>query len=144
KSATSRPRREGGAISEMYIGATTDEIPTPTPPMNRKIKNIPQPVARPEPSADTRYSTATMSRLILRPYLSAGTPPYRAPMTVPMRAMETVSPCSKGLEFQSTCRVCSAPEITAVSKPKRKPPRAAEMDQRKIFPALLMKERFRG
>ncbi len=51
---TSLPREPAGAISEMYIGAATDETPTPTPPMKRKIMNETISGARAEPSADVR------------------------------------------------------------------------------------------
>jgi hypothetical protein len=33
--AKKAPRTFGGEISEMYIGATEDKIPIPTPPMKR-------------------------------------------------------------------------------------------------------------
>ena len=36
----SRPRCLGGAISEMYIGATTVEMPMPKPPMTRATMNM--------------------------------------------------------------------------------------------------------
>ena len=35
--ATSRPRILGGANSEIYRGASTEAIPTPSPPMSRAI-----------------------------------------------------------------------------------------------------------
>ena len=36
----SRPRCFGGAISEMYMGATTVEMPMPNPPMTRAAMNM--------------------------------------------------------------------------------------------------------
>ena len=49
----SRPRWAGGAISEMYSGAATVEMPMPSPPMNRAAMKEPTPVAKPQPRAET-------------------------------------------------------------------------------------------
>ncbi len=49
-----RPRYWGGAISEINIGAATVEIPTPSPPMNRKKINEYTSGANAEPTADDR------------------------------------------------------------------------------------------
>ena len=46
----SRPRCLGGAISEMYIGATTVEMPMPSPPITRAIMKTVTFGARPEPT----------------------------------------------------------------------------------------------
>jgi hypothetical protein len=50
----SRPRYLGGAISEMYMGATTVEMPMPNPPMKRATMNVATLGARPEPTAPTK------------------------------------------------------------------------------------------
>src|SRR5436190_3602298 len=78
-----RPRYSGGEISEMYMGATTVEIPMPTPPMNRATMNVSTFHARAEPNADTIYRMPTQSSVGLRPHRSAGQPPPSAPITVP-------------------------------------------------------------
>src|SRR6185503_14825428 len=78
-----RPRYSGGAISEMYMGATTVETPMPMPPMNRAMMNVSTFHARAEPTADTIYRMPTQSSVGLRPQRSAGQPPASAPMTVP-------------------------------------------------------------
>jgi hypothetical protein len=44
---------------------------------------------------------------------------------VPRILEDTVNPCQPELKCQIFSSVCSAPEITTVSKPKRNPPRAA-------------------
>ena len=66
-SATSRPRMAAGAISAMYIGATTDEPPMASPPMNRKTSSETQPGASPQPAAERRYSTASARSTGRRP-----------------------------------------------------------------------------
>ena len=66
----------------------------------------------------------------LRPYRCAGTPATRDPTTVPIKLAATVKPSHPELNDQSCCIVLSAPEITAVSKPKRNPPKAAINDAR--------------
>src|SRR5579863_8591911 len=43
-------------------------------------------------------------------------------------------PCRPGLSPQSVCIVFSAPEITTVSKPNRKPASAEVSDQKKMRP----------
>src|SRR5688500_9427868 len=48
-SATSRPRIAAGAISAMYIGATTEEPPMARPPMNRNASSDAHPCAKPQP-----------------------------------------------------------------------------------------------
>src|SRR5690606_11206154 len=120
-----RPRYCGGAISEMYIGAATVEIPTPRPPINRKSMNEYTSGASAEPTADTRYSTPIQSKVFFRPKCSEGQPPTNDPITVPQRAILIASPCKLLSRSQSDWIVCSAPEITTVSNPKRNPARDA-------------------
>src|SRR5882762_1272037 len=78
-----------------------------------------------------RNNAPTQNKLFLRPSLSAKNPPNAAPTTVPYSAIDTASPCVMLSRFQSFWMVCSAPEITAVSSPKRKPLRATVNDQRR-------------
>src|SRR5688500_8749120 len=42
------------------------------------------------------------------------------------------TPCRNGVRFQSFWMVCSAPEMTTVSNPKRNPARAEVSDQKKM------------
>ena len=49
----SRPRYLGGAISEMYMGATTVEMPIPRPPMTRARMKTETFGAKAEPTART-------------------------------------------------------------------------------------------
>ena len=47
------------------------------------------------------------------------------PSTVPIKLDATVSPCNAGDKVQSDWIVFSAPDITAVSNPNKKPPKEA-------------------
>jgi len=60
------------------------------------------------------------------PNRSLGMPPRRAPRTVPHRAIDMMkSPWKSGLVSQSIWMGRSAPEMTIVSKPNKKPASAA-------------------
>ena len=62
---------------------------------------------------------------LLRPQTSAGLPAKMDPMIVPIRAMATVNPRKFSFRRKMDLRAPVVPDMTAVSKPKRKPPRAA-------------------
>ena len=49
-----RPRCSAGAISAIYSGATTVEIPIPSPPMNRATMNDSTSCASADHTADTK------------------------------------------------------------------------------------------
>src|SRR6266513_3877335 len=66
-----------------------------------------------------------MRKLSRRPNLSPGIPANRDPRTVPQRAEETVIPSANGDKRKVSVRAWVVPEMTAVSNPKRRPPRAA-------------------
>src|SRR5882757_5163029 len=125
KEPARRPRKCAGAISEIYIGPTTEEAPTAIPPIKRKRMNRPQAEMEAVPIAAKKYKAAITINTLLRPYFLAGTPAIREPNTVPIRLEETVNPCQKELSDHIFSMIFSAPEITAVSKPNKKPPRAA-------------------
>ena len=65
------------------------------------------------------------NRRFFRPYRSARRPPMRAPKMVPTVAMATVSPIPKSSSLNLSSRASLAPDMTAVSKPKIRPPMAA-------------------
>ena len=67
-----------------------------------------------------------------------GAPAIMDPTTVPIRLEATVNPCQKGLSDQSCWIVFSAPEMTAVSNPIRKPPSAAISAMRTGYDSLLV------
>jgi hypothetical protein len=60
---------------------------------------------------------------------------------VPIRADATVKPSSPSLSAKTRRRSSVVPEMTAVSKPKSSPPRAAIQDERRsaVFIAVLLK-----
>lgn len=78
-----RPRYPADAISEMYKGAATVEMPIPKPPMNPATVNAYTSVGKLDQTADTIYRTPTPSNVSLRPKRSGGQPPSNAPITVP-------------------------------------------------------------
>src|SRR5439155_14803985 len=59
------------------------------------------------------------------PKRSLGSPASIAPKIVPSSALETVTPSNPGVRLYVRVRSPMAPAMTAVSKPKRSPPRAA-------------------
>ena len=118
----SRPRICAGAISEIYMGPTTELAPTANPPTSRKKINSDQMGDKAQPMALHRYNKAMTKSTFLRPYTCAGLPATSEPITVPIRLEATVKPCHPELSDQSCWMVFSAPEITAVSNPKRNPP----------------------
>lgn len=110
------------------------DAPTPSPPMNLKKANTQGSVATAEPTAETKYNTPIQKRVFLRPSLSVGMPPKMAPITVPQSAEAMTTKPWKSSPFgHKACKERSAPEITTVSKPKRKPASATVIDQKKIL-----------
>src|SRR5882762_3146103 len=125
KEPASRPRSFAGAISEIYIGATTEDAPTAIPPIIRNTMNRSQADTDAQPTAATMKNTAMTCKTFLRPYFLAGAPAIMEPRIVPSKLEATVNPCQKELRDQILSRIFSAPEITTVSKPNKKPPKAA-------------------
>ena len=64
----SLPRWWAGAISEMYIGPTTEDAPTAMPPIKRKVTNKIQTDVDAQPIADNRYRMEIKMSTFLRPY----------------------------------------------------------------------------
>ena len=77
--------------------------------------------------APTPKRTPIQNRIGLRPKRSARLPATMAPQIVPMVAMATIMPSPKEDRAYSSVSFSSAPEMTAVSKPKSRPPREATM-----------------
>ena len=80
-------------------------------------------------AADTRepmMKVAPPAMLVgRRPTASAAAPPSSAPASAPSVTIPTTSPCAAAPRWNSGMMKRSAPEITPVSKPKRRPPSAA-------------------
>ncbi len=96
--------------------------------MNRQNPRSQTEKANPDPIDETRKSTAPTIITLGRPQRSARLPANHAPTAEPIRAIATTKPVtpearSKWLVIEST-----APLITEVSKPKRKPPTAAAIE----------------
>ena len=89
---TSRPRDCGGAISAIYIGETTEAPPMASPPIKRKRISEIQSQAKPQPTAETKKSTARTNRVRLRPIRSAHLPTAIEPGMVPIKALATENP----------------------------------------------------
>ena len=117
----------------MYTGAAMVETPTPSPPMKRATIIDHGPAANALHTAETKIRMPTQKRVLLRPNRSLTLPPAREPSTVPHKAALTTQPCSWPERFQSRWMSCSAPLMTIVSKPKRKPPSAAVIARNQIF-----------
>src|SRR4051812_49312301 len=95
------------------------------PPRKRKATSKVQVPAAAQPRAETRKVTAVAKRTGRRPKRSLGAPAAREPTIVPIRALATVKPSSPPERPNTRFRASVVPEMTAVSKPKRKPPSAA-------------------
>lgn len=73
-------------------------------------------VATPMPTPPRKRAKLSDQKSLAKPLPSADT---------------SATPCWVGLSPQRTWMICSAPEMTIVSKPKRKPARAEVSDQRR-------------
>ena len=100
-------------------------MPTPIPPTTLQAMRSTAPNARPEPMAEMKNRAAANTMARTRPILSARLPPPQAPRMQPSRAEETVKPIMNSESPKRSWIGPTAPLITAVSKPKRKPPNAA-------------------
>src|SRR5687767_4973502 len=86
--APNLPRVAGVEISDIYVGAATDDTPIPKPPMKRKKENEYGPGARAEPMAEMVNKSPIQINTFFLPYFSVGMPPKIAPTTVPHKAMD--------------------------------------------------------
>src|SRR5690348_10000068 len=103
----------------------TDAMPTPTPPTMRHRIRSHMPVTRPEPIALAASSRAATCMVRTRPRRSASVPAYQAPAAEPSRAQDTARPILAASSSKPPRMASTAPLITAVSNPNRKPPSAA-------------------
>ena len=128
-----RPRLWAGEISAMYAGAITEAIPMATPLSTRQRANSHAEKANPVPTELTRNRIADIFMVGMRPYRSATLPAYQAPTAQPSRATATTMPVRWLLMANLYWIASTAPLITALSKPKRKPPMAAAMARPRTF-----------
>jgi hypothetical protein len=102
-----------------------DATPIPNPPINLKTMRVVNDPDNIQPTADARNNMADRIRTIFRPYLSLSLPEKLTPMIQPSKAQLTNQPSLTGLRLKSVFTRLMVPEITAVSKPNKKPPNAA-------------------
>ena len=93
--------------------------------MMRQIVRSTGPKASAEPMELMKNRTAATSMTRTRPMRSARRPAMNAPTTQPRRAEETTKPMTPELRSNCSRTAVTVPLMTAVSKPKRKPPSAA-------------------
>ena len=88
-SDTSRPRCLAGAISLMYAGATTAEMPMPTPPTMRNRTSDANELLMAHPAAETVYRTDAMISDRFLPPPSKSSPELTTPAIEPISAHPT-------------------------------------------------------
>ena len=126
KSETVQPRASAGETSDMYTGTVPEESPIPTPTIIRPTISMPGDEAaaqRIDPAPKTRAVTISKVR---RPKRSARRPPANAPAAAPANAPLTMISRAKVESEKSFLKKSSAPDMTPVSYPKRRPPRPAK------------------
>jgi hypothetical protein len=109
----------------MYMGEITDAPPMPRPPINLKTKKRYQLLVKAHPRADIKKKAPSRDMIGLRPNFSVGLPELIDPIIVPIRATATVKPNRKSPRLNTCSNDEIVPEMTAVSKPNKKPPSAA-------------------
>jgi amino acid transporter len=122
------PRRRAGATSEMYIGAKTLAAPMASPPSSRPAMKTPAEPAAPVMSALNKKRAAVSSMVGRRPTKSATVPARKAPTAQPSSTEATANPVPAAWVPKAPARASTAPLMTPLSKPKRKPPTAATED----------------
>ncbi|MBP1636267.1 MAG: hypothetical protein H6Q10_2841 [Acidobacteria bacterium] len=90
--ATSRPRRCGGATSAMYIGDRFDAMPMAAPPAMRHATNAPNEPAHPVSTDEPAKSSAEATSSRLRPKRSQRAPVASDPARQPTSAHEFAHP----------------------------------------------------
>ena len=104
------------------------------PPIARNTINAAQLQAKAHPAEESRYKAPNALKQRRRPYRSLGVPAPNEPRTVPHNALETVIPSVAGESANVSLSALVAPEMTAVSKPKRSPPKPATRELRSKYP----------
>ena len=90
--ATRRPRRAGGAISEMYIGEMLEARPMLIPPRMRQVTNAGKLCAKAIPREENTKFAAARIRSGLRPKRSLSAPEASAPARHPSSAQLCAQP----------------------------------------------------
>ena len=119
---TSLPLLSAGAISEMYIGPTTESAPTASPAMRRKAISTHWLEASAQPTEEMTNSSAMARKTFLRPYLSAKLPVNIAPNRHPIVRELTTKPMPLSVKLKASLMDSTPPEMPAMLSPKMKPP----------------------
>src|SRR5215475_10718406 len=93
--------------------------------------------ARPVPIELTKKIAAAIFMTAMRPWRSASGPANQAPRAEPSSAPATARPSSQDAAPDQSLMASTAPLMTAVSKPNRKPPIAAEAATSAILPMAI-------
>src|SRR5271154_4867336 len=100
--------------------------PIAVPPMKRNMLKATISQARPVPIELAKKIAAAIFMTTMRPWRSASGPANQAPIAEPRRAPATEKPSNQETAPDQTLMASTAPLMTAVSKPKRNPPIAAD------------------
>src|ERR1700761_7040111 len=111
--------------------------PIAVPPTKRNRLNAAIFQASPVPIELTKKIAAAISMTAMRPWRSASGPANQAPTAEPSSAPATAKPSNQEAAPDQSLIASTAPLITAVSKPKRKPPIAADAATRAILPTAM-------
>jgi hypothetical protein len=123
-----RPRMCAGATSAMYIGANTLAAPIAMPPAILAAMKTPAELAAPVATALAKKRIAFKSIVGRRPIESASVPAPKAPAAQPSKTEATAKPVPAAWVPNAFARASTAPLMTPLSKPKRKPPIAATLE----------------
>jgi hypothetical protein len=107
------------------------------PPMKRKMLKATIFQARPVPIELAKKIAAAIFMTAMRPWRSASGPANQAPMAEPSSAPATDRPSSQEAAPDQTLMASTAPLMTAVSKPNRNPPIAADAATSAILPIAM-------
>jgi hypothetical protein len=122
--ATNLPLNLPGEISAMYIGAITEAAPIANPPKSLEKRSVHHPFDNAHPRAEMKYNAPQIKSMTRLPRISPGLPTAIDPITVPHKAIDTVTPRVASVRLKCCVMNFVVPEITAVSKPNRKLPNA--------------------
>src|SRR5699024_3310120 len=99
-----------------------EAMPIPNPPISRKLINTATPSDNIQPIVENINRTADHNNPVFLPYLSLKLPAIATPIIQPNRAELTNHPSIAEDIENSSLTKRTTPEITAVSKPNKKPP----------------------
>ena len=114
-----------------------ETIPMPIPPMIRYTTNSLKDADKAHPMAEAENRIAERIMVFFRPALSLRTPAQATPPMEPTNAQPTYHPSCRVVNPNCWDTCAMVPEITAVSYPNRKPPKAATIDRNRIYPIFV-------